>query len=269
MMSSSMVVYFAGDRLRAMFDQQANDLEVAALGGEMQRERVVALVADVRVGAAIEKGAGRWRVLLAEVQCRAADPSCPSRTPRSLMMFGAEFERRGQSVDVAVVGGAQEDLDRLVARRAGGLEPLGGGLERGPAGQAVLESEGVLDVAQSRIRGGTRPRARQADERVRLLRAQILQPALGFLAEMFDGSTRSKRTRHETPSFRYARRPLNDGPEEGSWLTDEPAGWEVPCRGQEAPQSALPGSVRQGARGVNRQRVLSLESDPRIRCAPC
>ena len=37
--------------------------------------------------------------------------------------------------------------------------------------------------------------------------------------------------------------PLNDGPEEGSYETIEPAGWEIPCRGQEAPQSALGRSV--------------------------
>ena len=239
-----------------MFDQQANDRR-----GRRARPRNAAGTRCLRRrGCSGPRRDREARGRRARAPGRSAVP-CGAPLPFECGPLvddvGLTFERRGQSVDVALLGGAQEDLDRLVAGRAGGLELLGGSLEGGPAGQAVLESEGVLDVAQPRIRGGTRPRARQAGERVRLLRAQILQPALGFLAEMFDGITRSKRTRHETPSFRYARRPLNDGPEEGSWLTDEPAGWEVPCRGQEAPQSALPGSVRQGARGVNRQQALS------------
>ena len=82
--------------------------------------------------------------------------------------------------------------------------------------------------------------ARQPRARIGIVRAQRLQPALRFLLEIVEGA-------HETPSFRYAWRPLMQaGRRFVLWRT----GWvgdELPCRGQEAPQSALPQCERSAA----------------------
>ena len=43
------------DRIGPVLDQQSNDAEMLFLRGEVQRHRVVALVADVGIGAAIEQ----------------------------------------------------------------------------------------------------------------------------------------------------------------------------------------------------------------------
>ena len=48
-----MIVALAVD-LRAGLDEHAHDRQVGALGGEVQRIRVVAVVADPHVGAALQ-----------------------------------------------------------------------------------------------------------------------------------------------------------------------------------------------------------------------
>ena len=54
-----LVVSARTDRIGAVFDEQLDDGEIAALGGKVNRERVVSLIADVRVGAAIEQRSSR------------------------------------------------------------------------------------------------------------------------------------------------------------------------------------------------------------------
>jgi hypothetical protein len=50
-----LVVSARTDRIGAVFDEQPDDGEIAALSGKVNRERVVSLIPDVRVGAAIEQ----------------------------------------------------------------------------------------------------------------------------------------------------------------------------------------------------------------------
>ena len=47
--------------VRAVLDQQLDDVEIVVLGGEVQRNRVVAFVADVGIGAALEQRVARRR----------------------------------------------------------------------------------------------------------------------------------------------------------------------------------------------------------------
>ena len=58
------------DRIRTVFDEQLDDREVAALGGKMNRVRVVPLISDVRVGAAVEQRPHNRFVPHAEMQRR-------------------------------------------------------------------------------------------------------------------------------------------------------------------------------------------------------
>ncbi len=50
-----LVVGARTDRIGTVFDEQPDDGEIAALGGKVNGERVVSLIPDVRVGAAIEQ----------------------------------------------------------------------------------------------------------------------------------------------------------------------------------------------------------------------
>ncbi len=72
------VVDLASNCLRAVFDEQPDDLEVAVLRGEMQRKRVVAFVADVRVRAAREQRSNDRLVADTEMQ-RGSESDVPGQ----------------------------------------------------------------------------------------------------------------------------------------------------------------------------------------------
>ena len=71
------------NRIRAVFDKELDDREVAALGGKMNRERVIAVVADVGVGAAFEQRLHDGFVPRAEVQ--RGPPACMPRQHATLV----------------------------------------------------------------------------------------------------------------------------------------------------------------------------------------
>ena len=209
------IVDLAGDGLRAVFDEQPDDREVAALGGEMQRERVVAFVADVRIGAALRAASGRRpRACAAEVQ----------RRPQS----GMPLERAALVDDVGVMRSriACSTARRRRARRRAAA-PAAPGRAVSPRAERSAPLLSARSSRRSRIRAPARTarraglappgacgHARASRSRASaIVRAQRLQPALRFLAEMFDGRTGSERTRHATPSFRYARRRARDKPD--------------------------------------------------------
>ena len=54
-----------------MLDEQSDDGEVLVLRGEVQWHRVVTLIANVRIGAALEEHSDNSLVLDTEMQCRA------------------------------------------------------------------------------------------------------------------------------------------------------------------------------------------------------
>ncbi len=64
------IVDFARDGFRSVLDEQLDNREVSALGREMQRECVIAFVADVRIGPAIQEQLHDWLVVHAEMQRR-------------------------------------------------------------------------------------------------------------------------------------------------------------------------------------------------------
>src|SRR5690606_22273858 len=51
----TVIVGFAGGRLRAMLDEKFDDRQMAALGRKVQRERVVTFVTDIRIRTAFEQ----------------------------------------------------------------------------------------------------------------------------------------------------------------------------------------------------------------------
>src|SRR5436190_22609480 len=96
----------------------------------------------------------------------------------------------------------------------------------------MLARQGVLDVAQHGLRGRGRPGAHQPGARLRNALVERFQPALRFLLEIVDGA-------HATPSFRNRLSSAYSGRKKvRSWRTRW-VGDGLPCRGQEAPQSAL------------------------------
>ena len=256
------IVHLAGVRLRAVLDQQPDHRQIAALGGEVERERVVPFVADVGIGAALRAAPGRpaaW----ATPKCSAVrSPLCPSSVPRwSIRCPDARRAIASTPCDVAVA------RRRAAARGA----PARVAKRRARVGDRRLAARSQPAKPYSRASAywtsrsaGRRParRARRPRAAARASgspRAQRLQPALRFFSETFEGGVRGERTRQADTFF-----PLSLGCPKSAELRagrrfgadDEPAGWEqLPCRGQEAPQRALRGSLSNNARKVNWRRA--------------
>ena len=110
-----MVVLLTRDRPGAVLHEQRDDFEVAALGGEVQWERVVAFIANVRIRAALEQRPDDFDVLDAEMQ-RRAQSRVPLECAALVDDVGISIENRGERCDVASIGGPEQRLQRLVAR---------------------------------------------------------------------------------------------------------------------------------------------------------
>ena len=132
------------------------------------------------------------------------------------------LEQAAQGRGIARAGGANRVPHVATAARPGAIRPLqskllgldqvdgatrGAGTslelrdERGPTGKSMLTRERVLHVAQARVDGRLRMRARQACPRLLIARAQRLEPALRFLLEILEGRGRTD-LRSWKPSFR-------------------------------------------------------------------
>jgi hypothetical protein len=170
------------DWIRAVLDEQRDDGEIAALGGEMDRIRVVAVVADVRIGAALEEQAHDCFVAHAEVERRPPAVLAGS-SPRSLTMAGwvsriaptAAASPLPAAASSVVNGGVRRGA---IARRA---------REGNPAVVAALARERVLHVAQRGLLRRARVRAIESRARVRIARAEGVEPAFGGLAQVVEG----------------------------------------------------------------------------------
>ena len=80
--------------------------------------------------------------------------------------------------------------------------------QRRPAGQTKFARERELNVPQSRVDGRREKRGRKPPARMRIARAQRLQPVFGFLLQTFECGIGSERAAHQKPSFRVAWCPL-------------------------------------------------------------
>ena len=93
--------------------------EVAALGGEVNRVRVVAVVPDVRIGAAIEQRLHHRFVAHAEMQ-RRSQAGVPGQRPAFVDDGRMLVEDRGNGGGVASGGGGEQRRSaalRAVCRR--------------------------------------------------------------------------------------------------------------------------------------------------------
>jgi hypothetical protein len=170
------------DWIRAVLDEQPDDGEIAALGGEMDRIRVVAVVADVRIGAALEEQAHDCFVAHAEVERRP-----PARVGRQLAALVDDgrvaVEDRADGGGVARAGCREQRRQRRVRRGAIAHRAR----EGNPAVVSPLARERVLHVAQRGLLRRARGRAIESRARVRIARAEGVEPALGGFAQVVEG----------------------------------------------------------------------------------
>ena len=107
------MVVARADRIGAVLDELSHELELTFLGGEVQRHRVVAFVAHVRIGAAIEQEL-RSSARVCRPRRDAARYEAPCvrrREPRSLDDVGD----LSSSCDSRVVAVARRLEQRLIA----------------------------------------------------------------------------------------------------------------------------------------------------------
>ena len=125
------IVDLASGGLRAVVDEQLDDGQIAALCGKVQRERVVSLITDVRVGAAIEEQFDDRFVMHAEVQ-RGAESGVPLQRTALVDDVGLRVEHLAHTSDRAVVCSREQRLKRSVPWRRVTVHfgQYGAGLER-------------------------------------------------------------------------------------------------------------------------------------------
>jgi hypothetical protein len=112
-------------------------------------------------------------------------------------------------------------------------------LQRGPALEAVLASERLLDDAQ-RYRPRMPDHRRQSVVRFAIARANGVQPALGAFPQRVEGCGGLERTRHAHRPSVVCLCPLAAGRKKVELLVlPMLGGSRLPCRGQVAPQRAL------------------------------
>ena len=105
-----------------MFDEQLDDGEVAAFGGEVKWERVVSVVADVRIGAAFEQRPHDGFVSRAEMQRRAQAGIAGERA--ALVDDGRMFvEDRGDRVAASPLPAAASSAVSGVSRGTAARRP--------------------------------------------------------------------------------------------------------------------------------------------------
>ena len=227
------------DRIRAMLDQQLDDLEFASFGGEVKRKRVVTIVADVRVRAAREKLSNHRFEMHAEVQS-GSQASVAGQRPALTDDAGLLVENRGDGSSISAVGCGEE-------RGKPGFFSgcLGPCLQCLPVLEAAFARECVLNVTQGWGCWCSGIRAAQPIDRVGIAIAKRFQPAPGALSQVVEGT-------HGRLLPFDAWRPLRSGRKKVRGERFEPGGWErLPCRGQEAPQCALQEVCSKARRDVN------------------
>ncbi len=143
-----MVVDFACDRLRAVLDQERDDRAIAAFGGKMQWKRVVSLVADVRVRAAIEKELDDRFMLDAEVE-GGTQTRVPHQRAALVDDLRMRVEHRTDARGISGVSRREQHLARRVSRRGvtARLNLRDGGSQFLPVRESVFDGKRVLHVA--------------------------------------------------------------------------------------------------------------------------
>ncbi len=256
------------------------------------RERVVPAVVEtgVGVGAAIEQLARHvQRVRVAARQSRVGEiqqrlPVEGAALVRGRCGIGSEAapdldEIAGGDGDVEIVGAgvrparqdarcrsrialprrAQDDLDTVCLRAPRQRKVVERLPERHPARQPMLARQRQLHVAQARHGRRVRCGGQQTLARPNVAGAQRLEPALRLFLERLERRIRCERAAHGRPSFRIAWRPLKQaGRRVRNDQTVRMGGSRLPCHGQVAPQSALPGAVERAACAVNAARWAAL-----------
>jgi hypothetical protein len=186
------------NRIRAVLEEQPDHRKVLVLGGEVQRKGVVALVADVRVGAPFQQQPHDGFVRHAKMQCRS-DAGVPVEEAALADERRVFVEERRDFRDPAR-GGRGEEGRQPIRRRRAGL-PLH---EVGPAAGPALASERLLHLSQRGDAGYVRIDAIEAGPGVAVAGLECLEPAPGALPQVVDGG-------QETPSFRCTWCPLASG----------------------------------------------------------
>ena len=123
---------------------------------------------------------------------------------------------------------ATQGLDR------GNLKVL---LQRCPALESALARERLLHLAKPRGRRMLRQHFLEPGKRRFVTATDRLEPPLGLLAQGFEACACSN-VLHVEPSFRMPDVRFTQA-ERRLVVESELPGWEIPCRGREAPQSAL------------------------------
>jgi hypothetical protein len=125
------VVSARSDGVGAVFDEQRDDGEIAALGRKMHRVRVAPFITDIRIGAAIEQHSHNGFVADAEMQRR---PTSRVAWERSALVDEVRVlvEDRGDPRRVALAGRVEQRGQRCLGLRAAGDRLfLGVGVFRG------------------------------------------------------------------------------------------------------------------------------------------
>jgi len=104
------------DRVGAMRDQLSDDVELPALSGEVQRKRVISLVSNVRVGAALEQEIDHLLVhaVHREVE-RGAFSGVTGQCGASVDDIGMVVEHTSDARFVATLSAGEQFLNRFVA----------------------------------------------------------------------------------------------------------------------------------------------------------
>ncbi len=142
----------ASDGVGAVFDEQVHDVQRHVFGSEVQRCRAVALVPDVRIGAAFEEKGHHRRTVAVHGEVQS---SAPARVPferRALVHdVGVRIQKRGDPRNVAALGAGEElgDCRFAIGGERSHARPATRelGLQLIPAGEAMLPRECVLHVA--------------------------------------------------------------------------------------------------------------------------
>ena len=131
------------NRVGAVRDEQLDHGQVAAFGGEMNRIRVVAFVADVRIGAALEERPHDGLMPRAEVKGR---PQARIARQRAALIdeVGMVVENRRHSGGVARAGGGEQRGERRLRHAC----TRDGQCKGDPALVPAFARKGVLHVPQ-------------------------------------------------------------------------------------------------------------------------
>jgi hypothetical protein len=175
--------------VRPVFDEELDDRQLSSFGGEMDWIRLIALIANVRIGAALEEQAHDGLVVDAEMKCRSQ---------AGIVERSSFVDQGGMSVEDPCDFLCVTASGRLKKRRQCricGPASFDRSRQRDPALMSAFACECVLHVAQDRVFRGVWIRAAEPLLRCGIAAAKGLQPALGFLLEVVEGT-------HATPSFR-------------------------------------------------------------------